>query len=256
MKCSPCSSEPVALPQIKGFIENTLIDWPGRIAAEVFLAGCNFRCPFCHAGHLVLRPNTLESIPFETVRAALTARGEWIDGVVISGGEPTTCKELPALIDAFAAMGYPVKLDTNGSAPDVLESLIDAGTIAAVSMDVKGPLDERYDRLAGVAVDLAAIRRSIALLMSGRIAEVEFRTTVPPGYLDEEAVIDIARSIEGAPAYVLQAFKSGDCLEAAMNEVRSIERDMLKPWVEKVQAYVKHCWVRGTEEISPDPGGG
>ncbi len=103
------------LPQIKGFVQNTLIDWPGRIASIVFLPGCNFRCPFCHAAHLVVRPNELESIPFDSIRDYLRERREWIEGVIISGGEPTTSVGLPALVEVIDKMGFPVKLDTNGS---------------------------------------------------------------------------------------------------------------------------------------------
>jgi len=239
------------LPPIKGFIQNTLIDWPGRIAAEIFLPGCNFRCPFCHAAHLVIRPNTLESIPFESVRSSLLERLEWVDGVVISGGEPTICGGLPALVDAIAALGLPVKLDTNGSRPEVLEALLKGGTVTAVSMDIKAPLDERYDRLAGVAVDLDAIRRSIRLLLSSTAAEVEFRTTVPPGYLDEGDILEIAAVIEGAQDYVLQAFRSGDCLDPAMNAVKSGNPEDLKPMAARAARYVKRCRVRGFEGDAP-----
>ena len=242
------------LPRIKGFIENTLIDWPGRIAAEIFLPGCNFRCPFCHAVHLVLQPNELESIQFESIRQYLAKRTDWIDGVVISGGEPTICDGIGELVDAMGELGFPVKLDTNGSQPDVLEGLIKGATVQAVSMDIKAPLDERYNKLAGVEVDLGAIRRSIDLLLSGAAAEYEFRTTVPPGFLDDEAILDIAASIEGAEAYVLQAFRSAECVDSAMNAVRSADPESLKPVAERAGTYVKRCWVRGFEMIQPEVG--
>ena len=240
------------LPRIKGFVEHTLIDWPGRIASEIFLPGCNFRCPFCHAGHLVLRPSDLESIPFDSVRAYLAERRGWVDGVVISGGEPTVCDSLPELVAALGEIGFPVKLDTNGSRPEVLEKLSAGGVVRAVSMDIKAPLDERYDRLAGVAVDLGAIRRSIDLLLSGAVAEYEFRTTVPPGYLDEDAILDIAASIQGAKAYALQAFRSGDCLDPAMNAVKSGTPEALAEVAGRAGAYVQRCWVRGFEEVRAD----
>ena len=236
------------LPQIKGFVQNSLIDWPGRIAGILFLSGCNFRCPFCHAAHLVVRPNELESIPFESVHAFLTERKGWIDGVIISGGEPTISDGLEELIDAVRALDLAVKLDTNGTHPDILESLIRQGKLAAVSMDVKAPLDERYNLLAGCEVDLAAIRQSIDLLLSGAVAEYEFRTTVPPGMLDEEDVVDIARSLEGAERYVLQGFQPVDCINKDMLEVGAWPPDALKHMAQKAGAYVKHCWVRGFEE--------
>ncbi len=235
------------LPQIKGFVQNSLIDWPGRIAGILFLPGCNFRCPFCHAAHLVVRPSELESIPFASVETFLKERGDWIDGVIISGGEPTISDGLEDLIDALRALGTRVKLDTNGSNPAVVESLARAGKLAAVSMDVKAPLDERYARLAGVPVDLGAIRRTIDLLISGAVPEYEFRTTVPPGYLAHEDIVDIARSLEGAERYVLQNFQPVDCIDPALLEVGAYPLDDLKHMASDAHAWVKSCWVRGYE---------
>lgn len=241
------------LPQIKGFVQNTLIDWPGRIASIVFLPGCNFRCPFCHAAHLVVRPNELESIPFDSIRDYLRERREWVEGVIISGGEPTTSVGLPALVEAIDKMGFPVKLDTNGSNPEIVESLVKGGALRAVSMDVKAPLDERYNRLAGVEVDLDAIRRSIDFLLSGAVAQYEFRTTVPPGLLDAEAIVGIARSIEGAQAYVLQNFQPVDCIDPEMTRLKPLDLEELKRFAERAGPYIKRCWVRGLEEALPEP---
>lgn len=240
------------LPQIKGFVQNTLIDWPGRIASIVFLPGCNFRCPFCHAAHLVVRPNQLESIPFDSIRDFLRERGDWIDGVIISGGEPTICAGLPALVNVIDKLGFPVKLDTNGSNPEVVESLVEGGAVRAVSMDIKAPLDERYNDLAGVEVDLGAIRRSIDFLLSGAVAEYEFRTTVPPGLLDGEAIVEIARSIEGAEAYVLQNFRPVDCIDREMMQLEPLDEEELKRFAQRAGRYVERCWVRGLEEALPE----
>lgn len=239
------------LPQIKGFVQNTLIDWPGRIAGILFLPGCNFRCPFCHAAHLVVRPNELESIPFESVRTFLKERRGWIDGVIISGGEPTISDGLEELVDAVRAMGFAVKLDTNGSHPEVVEHLASQGKLQAVSMDVKAPLDERYERLAGAPVDLSAIRRSIELLLSGAVPQYEFRTTVPPGMLSEEDIVDIARSLVGAESYVLQNFQPVDCIAREMLDAGASNPDDLKRMAQAAGAHVKRCWVRGHEEAIP-----
>ena len=197
-------------PQIKGFVQNSLLDWPGKISSIIFLPGCNFRCPFCHAAHLVVRPNELESIPFESIERFLKERRGWIDGVIISGGEPTISADLPELVDALRNLGFPVKLDTNGSNPEVLQNLVKTGAIRAVSMDVKAPLDERYARLAGVPVDLGAIRRSIDFLLSGAVSDYEFRTTVAQGLLDDDDILNIVRTLQGAKAYVLQNFQPVD----------------------------------------------
>ena len=239
------------LPQIKGYIENSLLDWPGKICAIIFLPGCNFRCPFCHAAHLVVRPNELESIPFESIETFLNERRGWIDGVIVSGGEPTIWADLPVLVEALRKLGFPVKLDTNGSNPEVLEDLVRGGAVQAVSMDVKAPLDERYVKLAGVPVDLTAIRRSIDFLLSGSLSDYEFRTTVAPGLLDGDDILDIARSLRGARAYVLQNFQRVDCIDRQMMDQKPLDPEVLKEVAERAAEYVEHCWVRGFEEALP-----
>jgi pyruvate formate lyase activating enzyme len=235
-------------PQIKGFVQNSLLDWPGKISSIIFLPGCNFRCPFCHAAHLVVRPNELESIPFESIERFLKERRGWIDGVIISGGEPTISADLPELVDALRNLGFPVKLDTNGSNPEVLQNLVKTGAIRAVSMDVKAPLDERYARLAGVPVDLGAIRRSIDFLLSGAVSDYEFRTTVAQGLLDDD---DILRTLQGAKAYVLQNFQPVDCIDRKMIDHKTLDPEGLKELAARAAAYVEHCWVRGFEEALP-----
>jgi len=243
----------VALPQIKGFVQNSLLDWPGRIASIIFLPGCNFRCPFCHAAHLVVRPSELESVPFDSIRTFLQERKDWIDGVIVSGGEPTISDGLPELLETIRSLGFPVKLDTNGSQPEVVEDLVGRGLIQAVSMDIKAPLDERYSELSGVAVDLGAIRRSIDFLLSGAVADCEFRTTVAPGLLDEGAILAIARSISGAESYVLQNFQPSDCIDRQMMKRKPLDARELKKWAEKAAVSVERCWVRGFEEAIEEP---
>jgi len=184
------------LPPIAGYHPTTLLDWPGRLAAIVFLPRCNFRCPFCHAGHLLGDPP--ETIPLEAVLAHLAEREGWLDGVVICGGEPTLWPALGGLCRRFRDAGLAVKLDTNGTRPDVLASLLADGLVDAVAMDVKAPLDARYARAAGVeAVDLDALRRSIALLAASAV-EVEFRTTVVPTLLAEAEIRAIGETLAAA----------------------------------------------------------
>lgn len=232
------------VPPIRGFIETTLIDWPGCLAAEVFLGGCNFRCPFCHAAHLVLNPSALEEIALQAVLGHLHAQRGWLEGVVISGGEPTLDQRLPALIEAFRDAGVAVKLDTNGSRPEVLRALIEAGRIQAVAMDLKAPLDERYSKAAGVAVDLAAIRDSIDLLMASGL-DVEFRTTVCPAFHSLDDVVEIARAIAGAPRFCLQSFQPLNCVDPAMLEVGPYRDEEMQAMARACGEFVGRCWVRG-----------
>jgi pyruvate formate lyase activating enzyme len=232
------------LPPIRGFIESTLIDWEGKIASGIFLPGCNFRCPFCHAGHLVTHPDALESIPLDAVTGYIDRQKGWIEGVVIGGGEPTLHDGLPELIAELRRHGVAIKLDTNGTRPDMLERLLADGLVEMVSMDVKAPFDERYNLATAAAVDVDAVRRSTELLIAAAV-DVEFRTTVCPAFLDFEDLREIAAAIRGAPVYVLQEFRPGDCLDPAMNEVKPYPRETLREWAEQLDSFVHRCIVRG-----------
>ena len=233
-------------PPIRGFIENTLLDWEGKLAAIVFLPGCNFRCGYCHARHLVGPMPVDETIPLEAVLLSLRRQRGWVDGVVISGGEPTLHPDLMELIQLLRAEGVGVKLDTNGSRPDVLERLLARGGVDYVAMDVKAPLDPTYDEVAGVDVDLDAIRRSIALLMAGR-TPYEFRTTVCPPQLGEEEIVRIAQAIRGARRWYLQAFRPVNCLDRAMETIRPYNPDEMRHLCQLAGDYVDQCAVRGDQ---------
>lgn len=176
-------------PPIKGFLETSFVDWPGKLCAILFVGGCNFRCPFCHNHPLVLAPEELDTIPFPEVLTRLSRRKSWLDGVCVSGGEPTLFPGLPAMIARLKAEGWAVKLDTNGTRPAVLEALLTQGLLDMVAMDVKAPLvQQKYNQCAGCAVDLAAIRRSIDLLTASSVPH-EFRMTVSPRLHSEEDIL-------------------------------------------------------------------
>ena len=146
--------------RIKGFIPTSFLDWPGNLCSVIFLGGCGFRCPACHNPKLVLEPGSLPDYPLREILRNLDARGNWIDGITVTGGEPTIHESLPNLLKFFRQRKLKIKLDTNGSNPSMLEALINRGLIDAVSMDIKAPLtSEEYSRAAGVRVNLAAIER-------------------------------------------------------------------------------------------------
>ncbi len=155
--------------EIKGLIEASLIDWPGKLATVVFVPGCNLRCRYCHARDIVTGADAIEAISAERVFDYLEESDGWIDGVVISGGEPTLYPRLRELAARVKAAGLGVKLDTNGTRPKVLASLIRDGLVDDVAMDVKAPLDYRYFEVTRSIIDLDAIRASIALLMESGI---------------------------------------------------------------------------------------
>ena len=204
---------------IKGFQANTFIDWDGKIASTIFLPGCNLRCPFCHAAALIERPQELDSIPFSDVEGFLKERLNWIDGVVICGGEPTIHPELPAFIKRIKSIGPMVKLDTNGTNPSMLHTLINARLIEYVALDIKAPLTkERYSKACGGLVDIDKIKESIRILINSGI-DYEFRTTVVPTILDKKDILNMAQSIGEGRRYILQQFAPHDTLDPEMLKV-------------------------------------
>lgn len=211
-------SGPVASNEfgIKGFLETSFLDWPGRLAAVVFLGGCNFRCPFCHNAELILAPHLMPSLALADVLDRLRPLRGWVDGVVVSGGEPTLAPRLADLLAHVRAQGYAVKLDTNGSRPEVLSALIDRGLVQAVEMDLKAPLEpEAYARLAGVPVCVESIRESVELLRRSGLP-FRFRTTYVPGLLDAAAMRRLHRALPAGAAYAVQQFNPRRALDPAL----------------------------------------
>ena len=234
----------VVIP-IKGFIENSLIEWEGKIASIVFLPTCNLRCPYCHAPHLVQTPNDLESIPADAIVSKLRQNQGWIDGVVVTGGEPTSHRHLDALIKLFKDTGVLVRLDTNGTNPRVLSDLIERRLIDCVAMDIKAPLQkEKYEQIAGVSCNVEDVKESIRIIMESGIG-YEFRTTVCPTQLDGNDIEDIASAIQGAGRYILQSFKPNHCLDARMLKVEPYPAETLRDFAVIAAKYVDFCCVRG-----------
>lgn len=197
---------------ISGLQKLTLLDYPGRVACTVFTGGCNFRCPFCHNASLVLPERREQELGAQAVLDFLKKRQGVLEGVAITGGEPLLHKDISEFIAAVKALGYKVKLDTNGSFPDRLMELVEAGLVDRVAMDVKNA-PERYSETVGVPADMTALERSRDFLLGGAV-EYEFRTTVVKGLHTIESVRSAAEWIRGAKEYYLQQFKdSGDILK-------------------------------------------
>lgn len=201
---------------ISGLQKMTLLDYPGVVACTVFTGGCNFRCPFCHNASLVL-PEALQTSDggVETVLSFLKKRQGLLDGVAITGGEPLLHADMDAFLREVKALGYRVKLDTNGTFPDRLISLVEEKLVDRVAMDIKND-PALYAKTAGLAaMDMAAVTKSKDFLLSGAV-EYEFRTTVVRGLHTEESLLAAAHWIEGAEAYFLQQFKdSGELIDGA-----------------------------------------
>jgi pyruvate formate lyase activating enzyme len=226
------------MKNIKGFLETSFVDWPGRVCSVIFLAGCNFRCPFCHNHPLVLKPEKLVSISLEEVEHRLSRYKKWLGGVCITGGEPTLNPELPDALLRLKEAGWPIKLDTNGSRPEILAQLLAAGFIDMISMDVKAPLDEeQYSRCAGVAVDLAAIRSSISLIKQSGVAH-EFRMTVLPLFHSAADIRRWRQDLAHGPIspLKLQNFNSRSTLDKSLEEAKPFDPDIFS----KLQEHLLH----------------
>ena len=230
--------------QLKGWVRTSLIEYPGHIATVLFVGGCNFRCPPCHNADLVQRPAEMPDLGIGEVWDFLSRRVGLVDGVVVTGGEPTLQSGLIPFLRRVRERGFDVKLDTNGYRPDVLAALLDEGLVNYVAMDVKAP-PTKYPLLAGRAdVDVARVERSVDLLRSSGLPH-EFRTTVVPGLLDEADVEEIARWIAGAERYVLQQFRPRRTLDPALETVIPYPVDVLRAMVERVGRWVAQATVRG-----------
>ncbi len=196
---------------IKGLQKLTLLDYPGKMACTVFTAGCNFRCPFCHNASLVTNIDE-ERISEEEFFSFLQKRQGIIEGVCVTGGEPTLQPDLKEFLKKIKDLGYSVKLDTNGYRPEVLKDVVNSGLVDYVAMDIKNS-QAKYASTCGLDnLDIAKINESVEFLMSG-VVDYEFRTTVVKELHTEDDIQDIVSWIKGAKKYFLQGFiDSGDLI--------------------------------------------
>lgn len=225
--------------KIYGLNKTTLLDYPGRVAATIFLGGCNFRCPFCQNSSLVLSPDRQPEIPEEEVLSFLKKRKGILEGVCVTGGEPTLSPELPEFLKKIQELGYPVKLDTNGSRPQVLKDLASRNLIQMTAVDIKA-CPNNYPSLCGlVHPDLDPIKETVDFLINGSL-DYEFRTTVVRELHTEQDFIQIGQWIAGAKAYYLQAYRdSEEVLQPGFSSYSPKElmyfRDILKRTIPLVE---------------------
>jgi pyruvate formate lyase activating enzyme len=185
----------------------------------------------------------LSDLPLQDIRDCISSYGDWLDGVVISGGEPCLNPELPHLIDEFRNLGLKIKIDTNGSRPELLKQIIRDGLVDYVAMDFKAPLNEfSYRRCSGVWTDIKAISRSLDLLLAGNV-DYEFRVTICPGLLDIEDIKYMGERIEGAKRLVLQNFVPQNTLETSMSELVPYTREKLEKMKQVISHNVEECLI-------------
>ncbi|MFH1656415.1 MAG: anaerobic ribonucleoside-triphosphate reductase activating protein [Candidatus Nealsonbacteria bacterium] len=237
---------------IGGIQHLTLIDYPSKLATTVFLSSCNFRCGFCYSSELVLpekiknQPKISENDFFDF----LEIRKELLEGVVICGGEPTVNEELPKFIQKIKDMGYVVKLDTNGSNPEMLKDLINKKMIDYVAMDIKGPLEKsesninsKYEKIIGVKIDLDKIKNSIDIIKNSGI-DYEFRTTIVPGIHTKKDIISIVKEISGAKKYYLQNFRPEKTIDLVFEKMKPYSDEYILNIKKAISPFFEVCEIR------------
>ncbi|MDK2980264.1 MAG: pyruvate formate lyase activating enzyme [Chloroflexota bacterium] len=224
-----------------GLQKFSLVDYPGKSCAILFTRGCNLRCPYCHNPELVWPERYAPVLDLAEVMAFLETRRGLLDAVTVTGGEPCLQADLAELLAKLKEMGFAVKLDSNGSFPDVLRRVIADGLVDYVAMDIKAPL-EKYAQVSGVALDVGQIEESIALLLEGSV-DYEFRTTVDRNLLDEDDLLAIGEILRGARRYYLQKLNAYDA-KAGGAAVNVADTAWLQEVAVKLGAYVGQCSVR------------
>lgn len=227
---------------IKGLQKLTLLDYKGYLAATIFTGGCNFQCPFCHNKDLVMNPEHIDNIQEEELFDFLEARQGKLEAVCITGGEPTLHKDLPLFLEKLRSLDYKIKLDTNGTNPEVLQELITNRLVDYVAMDIKNS-KPKYSTTCGKAtLSLRNIEKSIVYIMQSPCS-YEFRTTVARELHTQDDILSICRWIEGAQAYYLQPYRES---EQVINPVySSYSRNELEHIVTLARQYVATCDIIG-----------
>jgi len=232
------------LVEIKGLEKFAPKDFPGHLAATVFLGGCNFRCPYCHNADLAARPETLATLPADYFMSFLDSRKGWLEGVCVTGGEPLLSPDLEVLLHVIKDRGLLVKLDTNGSFPARLEALIHKELIDRVAMDVKAPL-ERYRELTRSDVDVKDILRSIDIICASGLPYV-FRTTVVPGLIEADDLQRIGRILSGTKVFQIQQFSPfHDTMDEGLRGTKPYSREKMEEFAELLRPHFEEIRIEG-----------
>lgn len=221
-----------------GLQKLTLLDYPEKVACTVFAVGCNFRCPFCHNNSIVNGGG--EQITQDEILAFLSKRARVLEGICLTGGEPLLQKDVADFLQKVKALGYKIKLDTNGAFPDELKNLTESGLVDYVAMDVKN-CREMYCATAGADVDLDAIERSVDILKGGKVA-FEFRTTVTRTFHTQQYLVETARWLNGYTWYLQQFVHGDDIIDPA---VTGYSDDELRKLYQTVLQYNPKARLRG-----------
>lgn len=229
-----------------GYQKLTLLDYPGHLGCTLFTWGCNFRCPFCHNASLVISKegNPATQIPLSEIMTSLTSRIGIIEGVCITGGEPTLHKDLPSIIEQIKRLGFQIKLDTNGSNPDMIQYLIQNRLVDYIAMDIKNSIENYANTIGFDSYDLKDVMTSVDLLLTNQVP-YEFRTTIVKELHNEVIIHDIGQWIKGASSYYLQQFvDSGDLISSSYH---AHSKEQMKVFLQIIQNYIPNSYLRGID---------
>ncbi len=227
---------------LKGYTPLSLIEWSGKMTAILFLGKCNFRCPWCHNRDLVLNPDEFPDLKFDEILADLEERKQWIDAVEITGGEPTIYPELEKISEKIKKCDFLVKLDTNGTNPDVVQKLLDKKLVDYVAMDIKNHL-EKYSEASGVKANIEAIQKSIKQIMDSGI-DYEFRTTVVPGIHAKKDIEKIGMLLKGTKRFYIQNFVAKNTVDPKLEGHRSFTETEMEEFKKILNKYIDEVHIR------------
>jgi pyruvate formate lyase activating enzyme len=230
--------------KILGFIETSLVDWDKKVASVIFLGGCNFKCPFCQNYPLVKEAKELKELEWDTIKKKLVKKRKWIDGVVVTGGEPMMHPEIFGLLIKLKELGFKTKVDTNGSFPYPLKEAIELGLVDYAAMDIKAVLDKRYYKAAGRKVWFIVLERTIRLLKECG-TDYEFRTTMVPGIVEPEDLIEIAKKIAPVKKYAIQQFAPKNTRLARYRNKKPFTKEDIEKFILPLKKYIAEVQLRG-----------
>jgi pyruvate formate lyase activating enzyme len=231
---------------IKGLQKHTLLDYPGKIACTIFVFGCNFQCGYCHNPELVKAElaKKVKTYSEQEILDFLTERIDFLEGVCITGGEPTLNPDLPGFIKKIKQLGYKVKVDTNGTNPEMLEKLLKNKLADYIAMDIKAPF-RKYEQVVKARVKIENLKKSIDIIK--RFPEYEFRITIVPGLINKDDLIEIAEYLKknkANKAFYLQGFRNKICLNKKFEKIKPYSKQDMQKFYEAIKGYFKKCEIR------------
>lgn len=238
--------------EIRGYLKTSVIEWPGKISSVIFVPGCNFRCPFCYNRDLVLNPKKLAKFSEGEIIADLKKRKKWVEGVVVTGGEPTLQTDLSRFLSRCKQMGFLTMIETNGSNPSVISKLVISNLLDFIAMDIKGPLDERYIQIANYQLQITNIKKSIRLILDSGL-DFEFRTTVTPGIHNKKVLLEIAKQLRQITNHrsqitklhwYLQDFQPKNCLDPKFTKIKPYSEPEMKEFLVVVKKTIPQTYLR------------